>query len=410
MTVIRRAAIALLACMAAFSDEPMGVPTFYGEVGRILASKCIGCHRVGQPGRFPLDTWEQARLFAREIRLAVGMRTMPPWPAVPGFGHFSNDRSLSVAQIETLIRWTDTGTQKGSGTGRLTPSYSDDPATFGKELSPAILYEVPANGDVETRCFSYQGFATNIWVRGINVIPGDRRIVLHVRVFADSDGSAERMDRADPEPGFRCSNDPAGYLKRRRLGDWAPATPLDLTPLDVGRELKAGTSLLVEIRYARLGTPGKDASRVQLLTLPKRPPRLLRTMSIASEALTIPADTWSFRSSTDWIAPAHIRLHALVPYLSDLGTDFKAVVKSSDGAKVPLVWIHDYNVNWQVSYLLDEPMMIRSGSRIEIHTEFDNFETNPRTRRGQSADGRYGLMLEYEEAQSIRERTLSNSP
>jgi hypothetical protein len=45
-----------------------------------------------------------------------------------------------------------------------------------------------------------------------------------------------------------------------------------------------------------------------------------------------------------------------------------------------------------------------------IHTEFDNFETNPRARKGESANGRYGLALEYEEPRSIRERTLSYSP
>ena len=113
----------VLGCVAAFADDPAGAPTYFGEVGRILADKCIACHRAGQPGRFPLDTWEQARLFAREIRLVVGMRKMPPWPAVPAYGRFSNDRSLSVAEIETLIRWTDTGTLKGNGDGRLTMSY-----------------------------------------------------------------------------------------------------------------------------------------------------------------------------------------------------------------------------------------------------------------------------------------------
>jgi hypothetical protein len=112
--------ILLLGCVAASADEP-DAPTFSGEVGGILAQKCIGCHRSGGPGRFPLDTWKQARLFTNEIRLVVGMRTMPPWPAVPGYGHFSNDRSLSVPEIETLIRWTDTGGRLGDGEGRLSP-------------------------------------------------------------------------------------------------------------------------------------------------------------------------------------------------------------------------------------------------------------------------------------------------
>ena len=50
-----------------------------------------------------------------------------------------------------------------------------------------------------------------------------------------------------------------------------------------------------------------------------------------------------------------------------------------------------------MSYVLPEPMVVPSGSRVEIHTEFDNFETNPRARKGETAKGRYGLALEYEE-------------
>ena len=98
------------ACLA--EEHPPGAPTYYGDAGRILSRHRVGCHREGQPGRIPLDTWRQARLFAKEIRLVVGMRMMPPWPAVPEFGHFSNDRSLSIADVETLIRWTDTGAKR----------------------------------------------------------------------------------------------------------------------------------------------------------------------------------------------------------------------------------------------------------------------------------------------------------
>lgn len=398
----------LLGSGAVFAEHPKETPTWSGDVGRILAAKCIACHRAGQSGRVPLDTWEQARLFASEIRLVVGMRKMPPWPAVPEYGHFSNDRSLSVAEIETLIRWTDTGTPKGTGEDRLTVLHGEGNTNqSGVDLTPEILYQVPANGNAEARCFSYQGLRTDAWVRGIKVSPGDARVVLHVRVFADSDGTAEEMDRADSAPGFRCSSDQSGYGKRVRLGDWTPGMPLQLTAPGVGRELKAGTPLMVEIRYARVGAPVRDASRIRLLTTAEPPARVLRTRFVASEPLTIQADTWSFRSSTAWTTPEGFTLHAIIPWLTDLGTDFKASLKSPESGERPLVWIHDYDVDWQITYVLREPMMVQPGSRIEIHTEFDNFETNPRARKGESAKGSYGLALEYEEPRVVSVRPLS---
>ena len=107
--------------------------------------------------------------------------------------------------------------------------------------------------------------------------------------------------------------------------------PLELTGPGVGRELKAGTRLLVEIRYARIGTPVKDTSRIRLLTTAEPPTKLLRTRFVASEEFTIPADAWSFRSNTTWTVPYDLTLHAIVPYVSNLGTDFKANLKSPDG-------------------------------------------------------------------------------
>ena len=38
---------------------------------------------------------------------------MPPWHADPKHGKFANDRSLSAADRETLLRWANDGAPKG---------------------------------------------------------------------------------------------------------------------------------------------------------------------------------------------------------------------------------------------------------------------------------------------------------
>jgi hypothetical protein len=59
----------------------------------------------------PLLTYEQARPWAKDIKVEVAGRKMPPWFADPKFGHFSNDRSLKQADIETLVKWVSDGAQ-----------------------------------------------------------------------------------------------------------------------------------------------------------------------------------------------------------------------------------------------------------------------------------------------------------
>src|SRR5882724_1083696 len=77
-------------------------PTFTKQVAPILQKHCQNCHRPGEAGPFSLLTYEQARPWAKAIRGAVTERKMPPWFADPHYGKFSNDRSLSQGEIDTI--------------------------------------------------------------------------------------------------------------------------------------------------------------------------------------------------------------------------------------------------------------------------------------------------------------------
>jgi len=46
--------------------------------------------------------YKEARPWAAAIREAVLMRKMPPWKADPHYGKWSNDPTLSQAEIEKL--------------------------------------------------------------------------------------------------------------------------------------------------------------------------------------------------------------------------------------------------------------------------------------------------------------------
>src|SRR5258706_3305973 len=87
--------------------------TFSKDVLPILQKRCQECHRPGEIGPMPLLTYQQARPWAKAIKTAVLTGKMPPWPADPHFGKFSNDRSLSKSQIDTLVAWADSNALEG---------------------------------------------------------------------------------------------------------------------------------------------------------------------------------------------------------------------------------------------------------------------------------------------------------
>ena len=58
-------------------------------------------------------TYKETRPWAKAIREAVRTKKMPPWFADPAYGHFSNDRSMSPSEIDTLAAWADSDAPAG---------------------------------------------------------------------------------------------------------------------------------------------------------------------------------------------------------------------------------------------------------------------------------------------------------
>ena len=69
--------------------------TWTTDVQPIMKARCLGCHATGGFGPMSLETYQQARTWAKAIREEVLERRMPPWPAARGSGSFVNDRSLT---------------------------------------------------------------------------------------------------------------------------------------------------------------------------------------------------------------------------------------------------------------------------------------------------------------------------
>src|ERR1035438_10373620 len=112
MTLLMAGALLLSAgAGVSASDQTLGAsaPTFYKDVVPILQNKCQSCHRSGEAAPMPLVTYGQTRPWAGKIAAAADMKMMPPWFADPRYGHFSNDSSLSAAEITTIGAWANAG-------------------------------------------------------------------------------------------------------------------------------------------------------------------------------------------------------------------------------------------------------------------------------------------------------------
>jgi hypothetical protein len=60
-----------------------------------------------------------------------------------------------------------------------------------------------------------------------------------------------------------------------------------------------------------------------------------------------------------------------------LGKSMKAEIQYADGTKEPLVWVKDWDFNWQLQYMLKQPKRLPKGTKIYVEGYYDNSEKNP---------------------------------
>jgi hypothetical protein len=105
---------------------------------------------------------------------------------------------------------------------------------------------------------------------------------------------------------------------------------------------------------------------------------LVGGLAILSRGLNIPADEKHYQVTAESEAlPVDVNLLGVGPHMHLLGRKMKVVADTPDGRIVPLVWIKDWDFNWQGQYAFVEPVRLPKGSIIRVEAEYDNSNDNP---------------------------------
>src|SRR5262249_27859942 len=157
------------------------------HVSRILQKSCQECHRPGQIGPMPLLTYDDASSWAAMIKEVIVDKRMPPWHADPQHGKFSNDRSLSRDERETLLAWIDQGCPEGEGKDLPKARTFPEGWTIGK---PDKIFTMPKEFVVPAKApksgVRYQNFAVqtnfeeDMWIQAAEARPGNHAVVHHI--------------------------------------------------------------------------------------------------------------------------------------------------------------------------------------------------------------------------------------
>jgi hypothetical protein len=390
-------------------------PTFTRDVAPILYANCTTCHRTGEIAPMPLVSYQDARPWAKSIRAKVMAREMPPWGADPKHGKFKDDRSLSDAEIDTIVRWVDAGAPKGEDADL--PRLPEFPAGWPKGQPDAIIampieFAIPAEGEVDViDFFTPTPFKEDVYVKGLAVKPSTPGVVHHAGVYViEKLPTGARFEKGriigpDGKPMSRNqvarANGGTSTQEIQKLLSFVPGRGYEEYQGGAGQLIKAGSYIDFYMHYTPTGKPETDRTEIGLYfakpgnavthqilhsfnaagpttyivqgqeVLPKRSGKAEGDEG-GVDLPPIPpyVDDWKVVSVHSIKEP--ITLYGLTPHLHFRGKSMKYTLTLPDGTEEILLSVPRYDFNWQVYYELETPRRIPAGSKVTVTTLFDN--------------------------------------
>lgn len=368
--------------MPGIAKDPVVVATFASHVAPILYKHCTPCHRPGEAAPFSLTNYDEARKWAKNIAKVTASKSMPPWKAVKGFGEFNDENRLTDEEIQTLQTWANNDAPRGdAGSEPKAPVFKSGWVMGEPDLvvTPSGPFKVPAEGrDVYRHFVIKTNMKEPVYVTALDVKPGNRKVVHHVIAFLDDKGVATKLEGKDKDgqPGYSGFGGP-GFMPDGALGGWAPGLQPRNLPAGAGIEIQPGANIVLQIHYHLDGKEEVDQTKVGLYFSKVPVDKKVKIAWIANPFFKLKAGESHQVVKFTYPIMANVIAYGVMPHMHMLGRSMKATLLLPDGTTKPMVWVDDWDFNWQMTYTFKEPLHIPKGSKIQVEAVYDNSTNNP---------------------------------
>lgn len=362
-------------CLISFEkkDGEANAPSYAKEVAPILQAKCVTCHSPGNIAPFAMTSYQKVKGWTQMMREEILSKRMPPWHADPHFGVFTNDRSITPAETQTLLQWIDSGAPRGEGEDLLAAAVPKPPEAWKLGQPDYVVsiphpVDVPATGTVD---YIYQDTASpvteDVWLRGAMIRPDNRKVVHHVIAFLEYPKGSGRTK----EKVF--------------FAGWAPGTEMAFFPEGTGRFLPKGSKFTFQLHYTTMGKPQTDHSELGLYVQKEPPAQEIYTQHIQNKEFNIPPGEANSATFAMHSFKRDTIIYDMSPHMHLRGSWFKYEALYPDGKKETLLSVPKYDFNWQTGYRLASPKRVPAGTWILCTGGFDNsaqngFNPDPKSR------------------------------
>jgi len=363
-----------------------GTLTFNKDIAPIIFQNCAVCHHPGGAGPFSLLNYQDVRKRAEQIAVVTESRYMPPWLPEPGYGEFADERRLSDKQIEMIRRWVKDGATEGlSSDLPPTPKFNEGWQLGRPDLVVKMpeAYTLPAGGTDVFRNFVIPIPVTTMrYVKAVEILPGNKKIVHHANLLIDRTQSSRRLDAQDPEIGFGGMDvvvESESFDPDSHFLFWKPGATPWIEPDGMAWRLDAGTDLVINMHLQPSGKPEMIQPVIGLYFTVQPPTSYPILLQLEHDgAIDIPAGKEDFVITDELTLPLDVDALGVYPHAHYLGKDLQALATLPDGTKKWLVRITRWDLDWQAVYRYAAPVFLPKGTTISMRYSYDNSADNER--------------------------------
>jgi AhpC/TSA family len=341
--------------------------SYANEVAPIIEAKCVACHQEGGIAPFGFDGYEKVKQFSGMIREAVRTDRMPPWDPDPHVGKFKDDKSLSGAQIKTLINWVEAGAPRGEG---------EDPLGKVKHVAPEWplgkpdlivdipKYTIPATGYVD---YQYPSVPNPLkegkWLKAATAKVSQRQGVHHILSGVIPEGATNKGMQA----------------WGGAVGGYTVGMESTVAPNGIGSWVPAGGQFGYQMHYTPFGKEAVSAEQIGLYFYKdgEMPDLIMRETPLVDQFIEIPANDGAHKETAYFLFPKDAILHTAVVHAHYRGTYSKLEILDPSGKRETILNVPFYDFNWQRMYEFDQPINIKAGSKVIATYVYDNSKRNP---------------------------------
>ena len=347
----------------------VGSVSYNDDIVPILERNCVSCHHDGAIAPWSMSSHAMVMGWSPMMKEVVMTKRMPPGQIDPHVGMPIKDvAGLTIAERQKLIQWIDQGSPRGEGPDLLTALEFDDPDFSLGE--PDIVLDVtpqaiPATGVIDYRYVPVElNLDKDVWVSGIEFLPGDRQVLHHVITYLQSPADKTENDGRN--------NDGTGL----GIGGFAPGRQPDSFQDNSGRLIPAGSNLLLQMHYTTSGRETVDATRIGIF-LHDEPPKYVMSGGVAGQRrFMIPPGAKEHRLRGEELIERDAYLYEMMPHMHFRGKYMSYAAEFPDGTSKTLLSVPKYDFNWQFKYELKEPLFLPAGTKLIAEGAMDNSDRN----------------------------------